>query len=662
MKIIRLISLAVVIAAVFVLRGDEVFAVNAPQIEDVYNIGIYDLVANEDKSDFEVKDRCTDEAFNRYEELSLCKQKCDECVLDDDLCWSCKNRPVTDENLSWWGKLKNWVIGLFKPVKQAPPVNPSVEQEKRPGFFKKLFDGIIGYIIGKSPETPKDVIQKGVENGLEKAKIAGRSISDHANGNAKGEEGRIDEELKSAIAEAPDMGTLLKLRSLILVYCSNKHAGDYEAETKCRNQFMDEFKKRGDELKEKLFAEIDPNDTSGNTYKKMEQLRSLLLAGQNARGEGEWFSTDNINKVMNGLKQKMQQWFEKALLEAELEDMAGWYSLAMAYTSAYESETGGSKGVGLFEGADPLSQVRYRARRLALQRMMLIDVCNPDPQKLREFQQLLAKTGCEQLLGNAKACEAIAKGDLETAYALLYNQDNGDEANDLSQNKASEPVECKKKKITETQTRTLEDTSKVNGDSAVDVQNGADQKEQMRESLDNLSEDGDGAQEQGLDVTGDSAVQDVAVDVIVEKPVTDTSDTGNAKFTGDGDNNVFDEQSEQPINEPQIEPEPMLPPEPEPIAEPITIIDQCLVNIFPDPVIGWNYSVQNCSKTYSQAFSLFIPCGSPPPLAIAEQLESGAMCYETAGGFIDRNVIIPCHPLPIPPPHVSECVARMLME
>jgi len=390
-------------------------------------IETYRLVPNDDSSDYELEQECTDTSYKRYKEVKICETECDECVLDNELCWSCKNQSKNKESISLWAHFKNWV-----------------------GAVKDFFIKIIKQVTGTKDldiETPKDNIEQSIQ-----------SVSNYHNDQDKKIESEIEQELKEKISSAPDFGRLLKLRSLFMIHCSDKYPDNLKEEQECQAIFMKVLKKRGDQLKEKLFSDIDVDNPSGETYQKIVALRALLMAGRNTRDEGVWFSTDNINKVMNGLKVKMKKWFQNALLQEKFSELDQWYALAKAYM--LPQEDGSEIGGGLFEGGNPILYVQYRARRLALQEMIKINICNPDPAKLKQFQARLANPGCEKLLGNRQACRYINNGNLEAAYASLYDKDRGDESNKVPANKVPEPIDCSKKTTsieTDTSKRLIED-------------------------------------------------------------------------------------------------------------------------------------------------------------------------------------------------------------
>ncbi|MFH1047083.1 MAG: hypothetical protein V1738_02170 [Patescibacteria group bacterium] len=550
---------------------------------------MYSLVPNDDRTSFDVVALCADVRQDKFEQLSACEKRCGTCVLDDDLCWIC---------------------------------DQSAEPTEKPGLFKRFFswlgngfERLINLFSGKKTAAPSEPVLLELNTAKQTARTAAMSVLAYDNGSAMDQEDRIEQELREAIAAAEDIGGLLKLHSLFLMYCQKKHSGNHDASAACQAEFMQELKKRGDILKEQLFAEIDPTDTSPAMHKKMETLRSILLAGTSASGEGVWFSTDNINRIMAGLKEKFQQWFRNGLLNAKLEDLNDWRILALVYTSA-GTNADGSSGSGLYEGGNPISDVQYRARRLALQRLMEIDVCQPDPAKLKAFQDFLATTGCEKLLGNARACTLIAGGNLEAAYAALYDQDENDIANGLTQNRVAKPIDCRRPQVT--------NDTEITHETA-----------QPENPADNSTT---------ADSTENATNQDI-------EPITDDESDENVD-SPDGNEPISSNQTlpADSANEPTGE---------NPTIDPPTT---CQVIIFSDPVVGWDFYLRTCDRTYAETLRHFADCGAHPPLVRAEELEPDIMCYETVTGRINYELITPCVLLPPPDQSVVECVRTKLLE
>lgn len=602
--------------------------------------GSYRFVPSADGSSYDSAPQCPSEGYPRYEEISSCLENCDECVMDDDRCWSCKN-VVIEKEQGWWEKLTDWVYRTLWPKnaaeqRQAPPQPQEAAQQ---GWFGRAWN-VIANVFRKKDVAPAVETETGLSESVdaseetdpagETLKTAGTSIASYGQGEAAGEETRIDGELSAAIAAADSVSDLFALQSLILYYCSEQHPGDNAAEQACRDRFMEELRKRGDAIKEELIADIDPEDASSETYKKMETLRAVLMAGTSASGEGEMFSIENVNKVMGELNEKANEWFRRRLLEIGLEDLAEWYALASAHTSATSGD-----GVGLMAGGYPMAAFQYRARRLALRQMAAIDVCNPSPADLKALQDALsASPGCETLLGNAKACADIAAGNLEAAYKSLHDQDQGDSENELAANQTPEPVDCTKRAAATTD-------AGASGEAAAPDNGGASESVSGEGGVEG-GQPSSGGGASGGEPDEESAPAEIpaetepAVPAVEEEPVVTPAEP-------------------EPVVEP--EPEPVIEPEPEPVTEPEPEY-QCFIWTYDNPTTGWNFTVSECDKTYSDAFGKFPGCGHPPPLV--EVTDEPGLCYETGAGFINTDIIIPCRYEAPPSQGILDCVSLQL--
>ncbi len=619
---------------------------------------------------FDATGLCVDEGYERYETPIECEERCDNCVLDEDQCWSCQSQPEPETTPGLWKRFTNWVGSFFSRVVQ--------------------------FITGNAPTEEPDPNRSELNIAWRTASAAGKSVLGYHRGEGRGNEEAINQQIKDALANADSIPDLLKLRTIFMIYCQDKHNQNYKSQAACMNDFMDEFRKRGDVLKERLLAQIDSSDGSAKTYKRIVGLRSILMAGTNASGEGYWFSTDNIKKVMEALKGKMKEWLQAALVHnASLENIHTWYYFAQAYTKAVVKE-GDSPGSGLMEGSNPSLLVRYRARRLALQEMIKIDICNPDPEKLKKFQELLSQPpGCRKILGSTVACADIMSGKLEAAYAYLYDMDEGDEANDMPQNKASEPIKCDKQSTTTTADTSDDEPLAVptppTEESGDDV--GAYERETQATDSDGNPTQGDpppvGADtEEGTEHTGaDSGAASGNPEPDSTEPPGDT-ESDSTPASGDSTDSTDEPTEPNETDDPTVEPNGTGTPDPcelpenldspecitagepnpeEPTATPVVPPDpeepysMCDVVIISDPIVGWDFYTQDCNAAREDVIFAFTSCGWQPPLVVADDSGPEIMCYETAGGFIDYQSIIPCHPIPWPDEPVVQCVEEHLM-
>lgn len=583
-------------------------------------------------------------------DIDLCKEDCkspNRCILEQDWCYYCvsesgKTIDTSLKNLGFWGRMGNGIKNLFKPK----------------GFIGKALNAVVNLVKGGGGNQKEEVVAEKPSKITEASKGIMEYKKDEDPDGKKAEKTRKD--LEAAIDGVDNMGDLLKMQSLIIYWCSKVNEGNHEGESKCREELAERLKKQGDKIKEKLLAEINENEASGETYKKMVQLRSILMAGTSASDEGTFFSTNNIKKVQAELKKKAHAWFRNKLNSLSLEEIVGWYPFALANTSA------SGVGEGLFEGSIPMNMWQYRARRLALQKMAEIDVCNPDKKKLKEFQDLLNKEpGCEKILGNKNACRQIMAGNLEAAYYALYNQDEDDESSNENPNKVAIPPECKKKTTGEIEEKKpVESMENYTQTQSATKPAPEVEKKKPVESIENNTQ----TQSPAKPVITPSPTIPV-VSPTPSQPNQGISETPQTTPTTDEPNHPI-------INEPEVTPPP-LPPIPLPVTEyepehiipppepdpgttviPVAPIYSCDVNISSDTLLGWNYSLNNCNKSWSNGLICSIECGAIPPMYVFDKNEG--LCNETAGGFIDTNIIRPCEPRPYPPPHMSVCMRDCL--
>lgn len=621
---------------------------SAPDLTEPVSDSYYTYEINEEDESVEVVSHCSAEKTPpNFEEPSDCIAFCDTCVLRDDLCWYCDQEEAVSEykEPGLWNGIKNWFNRIFRPnAPAAGGVQPAGQQK---GWFGKLVDAIVNVFTKEDPE------QVAQEIGEDKLKEAGKKVLEHHEAKKDGTEGPTAEEvenaLKEAFANANNIADLTKLRSMMMWYCSNEY-GISDAEHECRARMMAEFKKRGDVLKHKLLDAIDPSDGSADTFQKMRNLYAILMAGENASGEGVWFSTDNIKQVRAQLRAKAKEWMQNALNKAGLAEMANWRIFADAYTNI----SGG--GSDLFEGFAPKGYVQYRAQRLALQAMAAMDICNPDPEKLKQLQDLLNNNGrsCLDLLGSQSVCDLINAGKIEEAYKKLYEFTKDDEASSKDPNQAPEPIDCTKPTTQTTDTTVDDDTedtdegndtdeaAAVDDGGAIDPTQGGQYTDDSDESSE-LNNEPDEENEQTEEQAPASESE------LPEEPETPVSGGDEDGSTGEYDEDQEDQEEEEDEEPPQDEPKP----EPD---------YTCSVSTHYDDTTGWDYSVIDCEYGYYDSFECWMMCGSMPPMVVAEETEFETLCYETAGGFVDYNMIMPCRHDPEPAPDITQCASDCLRD
>lgn len=139
---------------------------------------------------------------------------------------------------------------------------------------------------------------------------AGTYLSVSYFGNLKDKKDTI-QDIYGTIESVDTLGELFQMRDTILVYCqlkytSKKHAR-FDYENRCQKELLQKLQTRGDVIKEKIIREID-NLPHNKQIKAIMDAHTVLLAGENARGEGVLFSTDNISWARKELKKKADQW------------------------------------------------------------------------------------------------------------------------------------------------------------------------------------------------------------------------------------------------------------------------------------------------------------------------------------------------------------------
>ncbi len=649
---------------------------------DPVTTGSYTINIDLETETAQISSDCDQGEIKSFEKGNECLAFCGSCVLRDDLCWYCIEpepvQEVAEEN--FWAKMKNWFVRVFRPNQAAQPAGQIQQQQ---GFFRRIVNAVANFFSKKSSE------EIAAELAEDKLKSAAQKVFDHSKAKQEGVSGPSEEEVDAALddafSNAESFADLIKLKSLMVFYCSNKYPNDWQKEQECQNKFMAKIRERGDELKHRLLDAIDPTDTSAETYNKMRELYALLLAGTSASGEGVLFSTDNMLKVKAQLKEKAAEWFINVLNGTTIENIGDWYIFALSHTGVYD------RGIGLMDGSIPLANLKYRARRLVLQQMAAMNICNPDPEKLKALQELLSgeNPGCDRLLGDSRVCDLIMKGDLEEAYKTLYEMDADDEASGQDPNKAPEPVVCKKTEAVTPPAVTAEEgvSAPDSGGQTVEdgggeeppqtngaeVETGSDGGEDDRDDTSGTEEysSGNGAETDGQ--TGDyefgesdggsgaeTQPEPYSEDETAGEPPSQAESEGGDENEPEPEESVCQngivEAGEEcddgnSINGDGCSFDCLFEPEPE---------FTCDVQIFSDPITGWDYSISNCEWGYYEAYDCFFACGAPPPMVVAEETEEENLCYETAGGFVDYSFVLPCRFEPEPPPETTDCVSSCL--
>ncbi len=331
-----------------------------------------------------------------YEQIDKCITKCEDCVYQDNGCWKCVDSEENDKdknkksaNNSWFQKIKNQFKQVFVAIGN---------------FVKRIFNK-------PEPQPQKE----------EQQEAAKKVLAYHESKDNKDIEKPTNEEVEGslfhAFKNAQGFPDLIRLRALMMIYCNDLANGDYKKEKECNERFMALFRKKGDELKENLIADINPQKGDAENYKKITELNSLLMAGETPSGKGVWFSTDNIQKVRQELRQKARIWFKAALEDIKLEEIYDWYYIAKAYTTAR------GEGEGTMKGSYPLELLRERVEILIIKRLVNLDICNPDQQKLKKIQDLLKwipSIKKETPIIKETVRKNIEEGNIEKAYKELY--------------------------------------------------------------------------------------------------------------------------------------------------------------------------------------------------------------------------------------------------
>lgn len=574
----------------------QAYALKAPEPNksSVYNYNAYEVVTDNEGENHNLISACEKQEGRFFDKIEDCGAVCQECVLKENGCWHCldsapessEEKPTqTESNNGFWQQVKNWFLNLwnnflniFKAQPQNKAGNDQVGQvDREEGLGKKI-------------------------NKFLKAEQGEADMSEE-------EKEEIEKDLREKVSDARSLGELFKLRELVFWWCGERYGLEGEDYENCQDYFKNLIKKKGDKFKEKELEKINEEDISAKTFKQMENLYALLAAAQTARGEGTFFSTENIIKVRGKLREKAQKFIKKALLKAKWEEIEDWLNLVLVYTRASDSQ-----GSDLFKGNYPLGEAQYRYRRLLLQKLAGMDICNPDPNKVRALRERLGSgQGCAIKLGSEQACQELAQGNLEEAYKILYKKDKNDQANDLEENQVFEPVDCDKSK--EDSNSSAKEESKEEAGTETDL-------EDSTEEIKNTDTD-----------TG-SGVEVDCGDGLCEFPEEE-----NQEETAESSENVGETTSTSTPEENEEN-------------------NVCHFEIIPDNITGWNFRVNDCEKDEDFVYGCILECGPLPPQKIFNREEE--LCYETAGGFIDYNSEVICRNDPLPPEEIEICVSDCL--
>lgn len=91
-------------------------------------------------------------------------------------------------------------------------------------------------------------------------------------------------------------------------------------------------------------------------------------------------------------------------------------------------------------------------------------------------------------------------------------------------------------------------------------------------------------------------------------------------------------------------------PETELIIEPES---RCNISISENELVGWSFVLNDCNKPENATYHCFMNCGVQAPLLSAGEAD---LCYETAGGFVAYEMLVPCVYMPLPAPEQIECI------
>ncbi len=335
--------------------------------------------------------------------------------------------------------------------------------EKIKGFFSKIFSFL--FSVFTSEKDVSNSVEVHEELGdEEKEKLSGdtwKKFFDYRE--SKEKEGYSEEkssEIKNSIfklvANSDSLKDIMNLRMLIDQYCYEE-AKESKGNSKDCERLRLKLKEKGDELKEKLFADIKEGDEDG--LRKLIELRAVLMAQEKAskgtsyeKGETDiWFSSENVSKINKGIREKAKKWWKENLKKVNsVEDIWKWRFLALAYESASMEYRNSDSVFGEYAGK-LMEDVKKQVAGVVAEVLIDLDICNPDLEKLNKLMDDLVykddkgnqiyNENCLLLLSKS-ACDALEKKDLQKAYAVLFYDAGLDDNNPNSL--PVPPIKCQK--------------------------------------------------------------------------------------------------------------------------------------------------------------------------------------------------------------------------
>jgi len=591
-----------VYSLLFLILPLQIQALTAPDLNDspVYNYSSYEIIPGGEGRNYNLTPACEKIEGRFFNEINECIAICDECVLRDNGCWYCLDSTPefneeksiqTNNNKVFWQQVKNWLFNLwnnFLNIFQNQPQKKDGENESK-------------------DKQEKNDLSKKITEFLE-TEQRGENI------NEKTKE-ELEQNLKKRIKSARSLAELFKLRELASWWCVKKHGLNGEGLEVCEKSLANLIRQKGDKFKEEELAKINEENISPETFQKMRSLYALLASAQNTQGEGTFFSTKNIINVRKKLREKAQVFLNKALLKANWNEIEAWFDFVLAYTRVSDNQ-----GSGLFKNSTPLTKAQYRYRRLLLLRLANMDICNPNQEKLNKLKEKLKSgRGCEVKLGSKEACQKLAQGNLEETYKILYKKDQSDEANNLEENKVSEPINCEK----------FKEVSKK------EIEEKNDNEEEVNIGT-NISYETEKTQKPENDTENKDIID-------CNNGLCDVPEKEN-------DINIDQEETIENINEGISTSSPI---------ENNEKIDKiCQFETTFNDITGWSFIISSCDQPENRIYDCILECGLLPPQKIFNQEER--LCYETAGGFIDYNLEVPCRYDQAPPEEIEVCVNNCL--
>jgi len=377
--------------------------------------------------DYEFVQAC--DAEDSYEEFDDCKEDCKSpkrCVADTDACYYCK-APVD-----------------MPVIVDAPVV-------KKPGFIGRVFKGIKNVVkkafvkvkgVFKGKEARQQAAdefkvqeeQTKQDEVEEQKESAQNRLLKYANRDPKGEhdkkeESGIADDLNDSIKNAAGVGDLFELGTLVNLFCGET-SNEGQVSKDCE-KLKAALKKRGNQIKEELYAKLQVGNLTLDQIKEINQLLTLLSAG-----EGRYFSPENVTKVKKGVNEKAYKALKKQAME--IEDLA---ELQQLFIDVHVMN-GLSSNMSIFGGqrVQALHVLQHRARRLSMAALLAMDICDPDPKKMAALLAKLSNPpGCNELLGMPDVCQALKDGDAHQAYNLMYEHTKD---NAMNTKEMKGPIDC----------------------------------------------------------------------------------------------------------------------------------------------------------------------------------------------------------------------------